>query len=518
MALWPFILLSLALSALLAAFLHGENRRRKSLPPGPSSFPVIGNLFWLRRSLRELEAVLRDVHTRYGPIVALRIGPFTAVFISDRVIAHKALVGLGVSFADRPSPPFPSFRVSNAGHHIISSAPYGPLWRVLRRNITAEILHPARVKLYAGGRAWVLRLLIDHLRAASGGGSPVVASESFQFAVFCLLVFMCFGEKLEEKAIREIERAQRTLLLYGAKLSVLDFAPAISRLVFRNRVKTALAMREIQRQLYLPLIESRRRYERRRQIGTNEEAEEEERFVYSYLDSLLNVDLPDNELGGRRKLCDDEIVTLCSEFLNGGTDTTATALEWIMANLVKRREVQEKLREEIDGVVPEGEEVKEEDLQRMEYLKAVIMEGLRRHPPGHFVLPHAVTEDVDLCGYRIPKGASINFLVAEMNWDRRAWPDPMAFRPERFLGGGEGVAVDITGSKEIKMMPFGAGRRICPGMGLAMLHLEYFVANLVRAFEWEAAEGEEVDLSEKVEFTVVMKNRLRARIIPRKKA
>ncbi|THU64110.1 hypothetical protein C4D60_Mb01t23000 [Musa balbisiana] len=242
---------------------------------------------------------------------------------------------------------------------------------------------------------------------------------------------------------------------------------------------------------------------------------EKERFVVSYVDSLLDIELPEE---GGRKLSDNEVVSLCSEFLIGGTDTTSTALQWIMANLVKHQGVQAKLREEIERAAAGSggeEDIKQEDLQKMPYLKAVIMESLRRHPPAHF-LQRAVTEDVSLCGYLIPREATANFFLAEMNWDEKAWEEPMEFKPERFLGI-EGGAVDITGSREIKMMPFGAGRRICPGLGLARLHLQYFVANLVRRFEWKAVEGEEVDLSEKVEFAVVMKNPLRARIIPRRK-
>ncbi|GMQ06588.1 hypothetical protein CsSME_00051120 [Camellia sinensis var. sinensis] len=212
-----------------------------------------------------------------------------------------------------------------------------------------------------------------------------------------------------------------------------------------------------------------------------------------------------------------------------------------MANLVKYPRVQSKLYEEIIGVVglppplPGGREKKEkeillvineEDLHRMPYLKAVVLEGLRRHPPGHLVLPHTVTKDVELEGYQVPKGTMVNFMVAEMGWDPKVWDEPMEFKPERFLtnsggnGGGEGeatVVFDVTGSKEIKMMPFGAGRRICPASGLALLHLEYFVANLVWYFEWTAADGNDrdVDLSEKQEFTIVMKNPLRAHISPR---
>ncbi|KAK1305019.1 Cytochrome P450 89A2 [Acorus calamus] len=208
---------------------------------------------------------------------------------------------------------------------------------------------------------------------------------------------------------------------------------------------------------------------------------------------------------------------LCSEVLAAGADTTSTALQWIMANLVRDQRVQERILEEVRSVVgEEAEEVEEEEIQRMPYVKAVVLEGLRRHPPGHFLRAHAVSEEVCVDGYVIPKNAIVNVTVAEISWDEKVWEEPLEFRPERFLNGGEVAEVaDITGSREIKMIPFGAGRRICPGMGLALLHLEYFVANLVREFEWKAVEGEEIDFSEKVEMTVVMKNPLKAKIVPR---
>lgn len=237
--------------------------------------------------------------------------------------------------------------------------------------------------------------------------------------------------------------------------------------------------------------------------------------IVCYVDTLLNVQLPEE---GKRRLTEAEIVTLCSEFLNGGTDTTSTALQWIIANIVKKPAIQETLYSEIKAVVgPDAAAVEEDDLQNLPYLKAVVLEGLRRHPPGHFVLPHAVSEETVLGGYLVPKKGSVNFMVADMGWDPTAWEDPMEFRPERFLGSCQGgaEAFDITGTREIKMMPFGAGRRMCPGYALALLHLEYFVANLVWAFEWKTADWDEVDLSEKQEFTVVMKNPLQAVVSPR---
>lgn len=238
-----------------------------------------------------------------------------------------------------------------------------------------------------------------------------------------------------------------------------------------------------------------------------------------YVDSLLALEIPEGDT--KRKLNEEQIVSFCSEFLNAGTDTTSTALQWIMANLVKYPNIQSKLFEEIKRVIGEEvEQVCEDELSKMPYLKAIVLEGLRRHPPGHFVLPHSVTHDTELGGYIVPKDSIINFMVADMNMDPEIWENPTEFKPERFLELSEDEnceEFDLTGSREIKMMSFGAGRRICPGLGLAMLHLEYFVANLVWNFEWKEVEGYEVDLSEIQEFTVVMKNPLHAHISPRLK-
>ncbi|KAM7473328.1 hypothetical protein LguiB_020571 [Lonicera macranthoides] len=117
-------------------------------------------------------------------------------------------------------------------------------------------------------------------------------------------------------------------------------------------------------------------------------------------------------------------------------------------------EIQSKLYEEIAGV-------------------------MGRHPQSHFVLPHLATEEVELEAYVVPKNATINFMAADLGWDPKVWKDLMEFKPDRFILMNKDDVFDITRNKEIKMMPFGAGKRICPSFGLPILHLEYFVANLV---------------------------------------
>ncbi|KAL7003837.1 unspecific monooxygenase [Sarracenia purpurea var. burkii] len=574
MEIWFLIVVSLCISALLKSLFNlihtPSSSSEKKLPPGPTSVPVIGNLLWLRpRSFVNFESVLRDLRAKYGPIITLRIGSRRpTIFVSSHSLAHQALVQNGAVFSDRPKALATSKIVRN--QHNISSAAYGSTWRLLRRNLTSEILNPSRVKSYSRARQWVLAILIERLlksgsvvsSTGSAAAPAVKVIDHFHYAMFCLLVLMCFGDRLDEIQIKQIEQVQRQMLLRFGRFTVLNLWPRLGKILFRNRWEELRRLRQDQEDVLIPLIRDRmevvkRRRQRQHQhqqegkqdeqkIEKKEEEEEEGEEVVAYVDSLLDLELPDE----KRKLDEGEMVSLCGEFLNGGTDTTATGLQWIMANLVKYPRVQGKLYEEIVGVMglppppPQGpgskrggdderrgkveeEEkvIKEEDVQRMPYLKAVILEGLRRHPPGHFVLPHRVTEDVELEGHLVPKNAVVNFMVAvlaEMGRDPKVWEEPMEFKPERFIGGGGGrelwsssLLFDITGRKEIKMMPFGVGRRICPAYGLAMLHLELFVANLVWYFEWRGEDGDDIDLSEKQEFTTVMKNPLRAHISPR---
>ncbi|XP_054786540.1 cytochrome P450 89A2-like isoform X2 [Prosopis cineraria] len=508
MEVWFVVLVSLSLCFLLRAFFNLLlPSRSPSLPPGPLRIPILGSFIFVGKSFSELEPILRTLHAKYGPMVTLPIGSRVAIFIADRSLAHQALVQNGAVFSDRPKAP-PAARIINSNQHNISSAFYGPTWRVLRRNLTSEMLHPTRIKSFSGARKWVLDVLLSRLRSDSESSQSVKVVDHLQYAMFCLLVFMCFGEGFDEKQVKDIEYVQRRLLLSFTKFNVLNLWPRVTRILFRNRWEELLQMLKDRENVMIPLIRDRKKAKEERLSKSNEDNNMEERkSTVSYLDTLLDLQLPEE----KRKLEESEMISACSEFLDGGTDTTATALQWILANLVKYPHIQQRLVDEIREVMGEREdkEVKEEDLTKMPYLKAVILEGLRRHPPGHFVLPHAVSEDVVLNDYLVPKNGTVNFMVAEMGWDPRVWENPMEFKPERFLNseGSGSEAFDITGSKEIKMMPFGVGRRMCPGYNLAMLHLEYYVANLIWNFEWKAP-TDHVDLSEIQEFTVVMKSPL----------
>ncbi|KAJ6419484.1 hypothetical protein OIU84_029566 [Salix udensis] len=331
----------------------------------------------------KVEPILRSLHAKFGPMVTLRMGTRTAIFVADRTLAHEALIQSSAVYADRP-PAAATRKIISSNQHVIGYCSYGPTWRLLRRNLTAEILHPSRVKSYTHARNWVLQILQNRFESQAKAGRPICSMEHFQHAMFCLLVLMCFGDKLDEDQIKRIKEVQRQMIV--------NFHDVL-----------------------IPLIRARKKAKEERVNKSKEDKKDyEDEYVLSYVDTLLALELPEE----KRKLTEEEMVSLCSEFLDAGTDTTSTALQWIMANLVKYPQIQEKLFVEIKGVVQDGEErIKEEELQKMPYLKAIILEGLRRHPPAHFVLPHAVTEDVILGKYAVPKDATINFMVAEMGWD-----------------------------------------------------------------------------------------------------
>ncbi|KAF8660381.1 hypothetical protein HU200_057963 [Digitaria exilis] len=435
------------------------------LPPSPPSMPVVGPLLWLLRARNRLEPAIRELHRRHGPVLALRfLSPRPSIFVSGRGATHRALVQLGPSFASRP-PAIAPFRVLTSEQSTVSSAPHGPIWRSLRRNLAAGVLSPSRVQFFAPARRRTMALLVSDIggRSEEGGGEVDV------------LGYMCFGQWLHGRRVGEIEAVQRQLFASYISFQVFAFFPAVTKLVFRRRWRKVLSIRRRQEELFLPLIRARRDR-----------------------DSSMpkpNNNLPKSKEESERMLTDGEMVSLCTEFFTASVDTTVTALQWIMANLVIQPDVQAGGPEE--HAVPEG--------------------GGAGRAPAHFLLSHAAAEEASLDGYSIPAATPVNFSVPDVSMDEVVWERPSEFRPERFMDGGEGAGVDLTGSREMRMMPFGAGRRICPGLGLAMLHLECFVATLVSEFEWRAVAGVGVDLAERPEFTVTMDRPLRARVVRRRR-
>ncbi|OIT36882.1 cytochrome p450 89a2 [Nicotiana attenuata] len=304
------------------------------------------------------------------------------------------------------------------------------------------MLHPSLVKSRSKHRPWALSILIHRLLDKSNSATEVMVLDHIKHAIYSLLVFMCFGDKMDEARIKQITDLKHRALLATIQFKILNIFPRVGKIIFRNRWKEPTTLRKEIDSMFIPLIQARVKYvEEKAKDGVHKKEEQ----PVAYVETLLNLELPEE----KRKL------TLMKR--------------WLVS-------------------------------------AAVILEGLRRHPPSHFLLPHRVGEEMELSGYVIPKNSIIYFMVREMGLDPKVWEDPMEFKLERFLNTDRnGEPFDITGNREIKMMPFGAGRRICPAYDFALLHLE---ANFIWHFEWKPVEGDDVDLTEELDFTFTMKNPL----------
>jgi cytochrome P450 family 89 subfamily A len=522
---WDVIVVLAACSFLIPlVFLrNAKKHRRRRAPPGPATVPIIGNLAWLelRHGWMDEMNILRRMHSRFGPLLKVRLGSSEQVNVMDRRLAHALLVERGAAVADRSPLLVSTDRFGVFDSFSIHVSSYGPRWSVLRRNFAAEIVSPARFRQMAASRELALSGLIRKLQLEEGG---VVCRDAFQHAMSSLFIAMCFGKVLDDLSVDSIAVAVRDFVLHddGSETGMAKFLflPALTTRLFRGFVREREAkLQKLETVYCLPLIHERR--ERRKKQQT-----QELEHPHCYVDTLLDLRLDEGRQdGGRRPLTDHEIASLCIEILIVGSDLhlPGTALEWTMAELVKNPGVQDKLYEEMmkakgtGGVVAAGGvPFSEDDLPKIPYLRAVVLEGLRRHPPAQQMPPRRVREDVEVGDYVVPKGSAINFMLYDLGMDDATWDRPALFMPERFLPGGEAEELDITGAKEMKMIPFGAGRRICPGLRIALLLLEYFVANLVAAFHWKEVEPGDVDVtSEDVRVSILMGKPLRARLLAR---
>ncbi|CAN6194195.1 unnamed protein product [Urochloa humidicola] len=495
-----FLLLSSMVLPLLLLLIFKNRKPYKynnghSLPPSPwPRLPFLCNLFFHPPSIASLAKVLRRLHAAHGPVVSLWVGSKPAIFIACHDIAHHTLVRMGTTFAHRPA----SWH-SGVNGHGVNSATYGSSWGLLRRNLSSHL---------AGDHvAGMLRSSIDrllkNLESAAGDqdGGVISPSQTFRHAVFGFFAALCFGEGVEEDMFGQLRGLHVEIISLIVELDAFHLMPVLVQVVcYLPRWRKLLRAQRRHRVLVTSMISACRR---RREEGVGSDVAEPR----CYVDTLLVLGLGE-----------DEMVSLCWEYMNASVKTTTTALEWIMARLVLHQDIQQKLRSDITR------RASGEGQWRRPFVEAVVLEALRLHPPAHYLLAHTTDKDVTLGKYVIPEGSIVNFSVASIGRDATLWTDPNVFRPERFLEGGKGSGVRCTtggggcGPEMMKMIPFGAGRRACPGAGVAMTVLQSFVQDLVSRFEWIPVAdgvGEAVDMTEKPGIITEMSVPLRTRLVVR---
>ena len=193
----------------------------------------------------------------------------------------------------------------------------------------------------------------------------------------------------------------------------------------------------------------------------------------------------------------------------GGTDTTSAALEWAMSELVRNPIIMKKVQEEVRTIVGHKSNVEERDVNKMHYLKCVIKETLRMHPPVALVVPRVTRSDIKLKGYDIPAKTTVHINAWAIQRDPKFWESPEEFLPERF----ENSEVDFKG-QDSQFIPFGFGRRGCPGMNFGTASVEYMLANLLYWFDWKLPETDTQDIDMNEIFGLVVSKQVPLHLKP----
>lgn len=200
----------------------------------------------------------------------------------------------------------------------------------------------------------------------------------------------------------------------------------------------------------------------------------------------------------------------------GGTDTSTVTMEWAMSELLRNPRIMKKLQAELDAVIGKERLVKETDVKNLPYLQAVIKETFRLHPVGPLLVPHESTSCCKVANYEIPAGTRLYVNTWAIGRDPNAWENPLEFDPERFMTGN----IDVTG-QDFRLLPFGSGRRGCPGIPLGMVIVQFAMAALVHAFDWSLPPGtipQAMDMTEAFGLTVPRASALFAIAAPRQGA
>ncbi|KAL8529930.1 hypothetical protein ACS0TY_007120 [Phlomoides rotata] len=227
-----------------------------------------------------------------------------------------------------------------------------------------------------------------------------------------------------------------------------------------------------------------------------ERMEYKEKNEENFVDILLQIQ---KENSAEVSIGRENIKAIILDAFLGGSETISTALEWAMSELLRNPVVMEKLRKEVIEIVKDKDEIRDDDLDKMHYLKAVIKETLRMHPPIP-ITGRAVRKDVKIKEYNISRGTMVLINIWAMGRDQISWDEPEKFWPDRFLNS----SIDFIDSN-FEYIPFGAGRRGCPGMTYGIATIELLLANLEQKFNWKlpiGAEVKDLDMGESPGLTV----------------
>ncbi|KAL4582834.1 hypothetical protein LXL04_007395 [Taraxacum kok-saghyz] len=485
----PIFTLPLFLGAAFLLFIircyNSKSQSTKKLPPSPPTWPIIGNLHQIGVLVHHSFLYLAQ---RYGDsFMLLYLGSVPSLVVSSAEAAHEIMKTHDIAFASRPSTRM--FRTISYDLKELTLAPYGEYWRQAKSILTVQLLSNKKVRTFDGLTEMVIADCVHKITECFVSNKPADLSNLFCSLSNDVTCLATFGRTYNEGEIgRKFKKIMQDFLEVLGSFYLEDSFPLLA-VVDRLRGLTAKVDRvafEFDEFLQGVVNETMKKVS-----NTNRPTPFGENGVESFIEALLKIQKQDN-IG--ITIDADVVKALLLDAYVGGTDTSSSVLEWVMTELLLNPDNLKKVQVEVRSILNGKEEISDEDLGNMRYLKAVIMETTRLHPPLTILPPRVARYDVNVKGYDIDEGTRVYVNVYAIMRDPKVWEKPEMFIPERFLES----SIDFV-RHEFKLLPFGAGRRSCPGRVFAMAIIEKVLATVLCKFDWSLPLGvkpEDVDMTE----------------------
>ncbi|KAK4396294.1 cytochrome [Sesamum angolense] len=470
-----FFISPIILLALYSITLHWVNKLR-NLPPSPfPTLPFIGHIYLLKQPFHRS---LSEVSRRYGPALFLRLGSRSVLLISSPSLAEECLTRKNdLIFANRPK--LLNGRYFGYNYTSLSWSPYGEHWRNLRRISAVELLSAQRMQMLSCIQADETQTLVRklfHVTREEPDKVLEVKSTIFEF-MFNIVTRMItgkryYGKDVEKKEAKILEEIVSETSKVALETNVVDFLPMMRWFGYKDVEKKLISIHEKRDKFMQNVIEE----QRRARSGESEDA-----AIKSYskkMKTMVEV-LLDLQASEPQYYTDQTIKNLLLVLLQGGSSTSTIALEWAFSLLLDNPQTLKKAQAEIDAHVGYNRLITEADVAELPYLRHIILETLRLHPPASILQPHFSSAECAVGGFRVPAGTILLVNAWEIHHNPKTWADPEKFRPERFEG--------FDGKRDLgfKFLPFGSGRRACPGENLALTNLGLGLGSLIQCFDWE---------------------------------
>ncbi|KAM0932358.1 putative 3,9-dihydroxypterocarpan 6A-monooxygenase [Dioscorea sansibarensis] len=459
---------------------------RLRLPPSPIALPVIGHLHLLAPIPHQ---ALHKLSLRYGPLISLRLGSVPCVVASSPETAKEFLKTHELFFADRPQSKAVSYLTYGSAD--FSFAPFGAYWKFMKKLSMFQLLGGQTLEQLSFIRKEEVVRLLQKLQTKAKekmkvGLSGELIRMSNNVISRMTMSRRCSENEGEAEEVRKL--VEETAELTG-KFNLADYIGFCKNLDLQGFDKRLEDVRRRFDGMMEGILEEKRVL-RRNAVAAAAAAAGGGPAVKDILDILLDIHEDEN---AEMKLSLENIKAYIVDIFTAGTDTSALTIEWALAELINNPGVLEKLREEIDTVVGKNRLISETDMSNMPYLQAVVKETLRLHPTGPMTVREC-TKDCKINGYNIQAKTRLFVNIWAIGRDPKYWKEPLKFTPERFMEEGSN-GIDVRG-QHFHMLPFGSGRRVCPGASLALLVVQAGLGALVQCFDWEVDGGGMVDMTE----------------------